>query len=255
MTVLRQFRDRLATPKRVWSPPPLSAPGSTATKAAAAPTDFQRALGRDQLTGLPNRPCFSFLLAGQAALAAQFETELSILVLDWAGYGSAGADREARDQRFAALASRLRGALQRKHDVLGSLGDGRLAAMLVFTDAAGADRVARNLQRAAGDILSTDAASPTPHHPMDSATPVKIFGQFSTAGDADLVLAERAEPADMDAALDIGILNIGLATYCGKGRLDHDALLRAAEQAAVFASLNGGDHISRFEHDGRATDA
>jgi GGDEF domain-containing protein len=252
MMVLRQFRDRLATPRKPLGPPPLAALGSTTAKAAAPTTDFQRALGRDQLTGLPNRPCFSYKLAGQAALATQFETELSVLVLDWAGYAGAGADPEARGKRFAALAAQLRGALQRKHDVLGSLGDGRLAALLAFTDASGADRVARNLQRAARDILQADPSPLTPPPPMDNDPPAKLFGRFSGTLDEDLALDDRAEPGETDAGDNIGILNVGLATYCGKGKLDHSALLRAAEQAASFASLNGGDHITRFDQNGRA---
>jgi GGDEF domain-containing protein len=246
LSALRQFRDRV-TPARPWAQP-ARPPLEPAAPPPRQPVPFQLALGRDQLTGLPNRACFTYLLAAQATLAVQFETELSVLVIDWPGYAASEADQAVRDHRLATLATQLRGALQRKHDVLARLGNGRLAALLPFTDAAGAGRTARNLQQVAAGLLQAEPAPLPSPPPLDDDMPAKQFGRSAGAPDDD------DGPVD-PFALDSGdarynILNIGLTAYCGKGKLDHEVMLRAAEQSAEFASLNGGDHISRSEPDG-----
>jgi GGDEF domain-containing protein len=210
---------------------------------AVAPRDFQQTLGRDEVTGLPNRPRFSHLLAHQAELAQQLQTQLSVLVIDWPGYRRGAGPVPMRKYRLTAIASRLQETLQRKHDVIGSLGDGRLAAMLPFTDASGADRVARNLARAANDILQ-NAASP-PGRPQGIWPADKPFGRGTPEEDAND--AEDAPPHPvLTSASDIELVAVGLASYCGKGPANGERLLQGAEQAALVAVHDTTDRIARF---------
>ncbi len=121
-------------------------PGPPPTPPMPPTTEFQRLLGRDQLTGLPNRACFAHHVALQNTLAGQFETRLSVLVIDWEGHDTPpSTPQDVRNARLAEIAGRLGATLHRPYDMLGSLGRGRFAALLPFTDAPGSEHVARNL--------------------------------------------------------------------------------------------------------------
>jgi diguanylate cyclase (GGDEF)-like protein len=208
MNLLRLMMERLKE-----APPAVVA---ETTAARVPPTlDFQKTLGRDQVTGLPNRPCFAHLTETQSSLASQLEVQLSVLVVAWEGYLAYGREPE-RDRQLIRVAGQLRNGVHRSHDVLGSLGHGQFGVLLPFTDVAGADRVARNLLEAA-QVLAADSG----------AAPV---GNGTTA-----------------AAPDKAGLTIGMACYCGKGKLAEDALLQTAEQAMAFAQMNGGNRMVRFD--------
>jgi diguanylate cyclase (GGDEF)-like protein len=182
--------------------------GHTALPKAAA--DFQKLLGRDQITGLPNRHSFMHLLAQESARAFRAETALSLLLISWDDYdGTAVAARnDTMNLRIAGMARRLRGTLHRQQDILASLGGGRFAAVLPFTDAFGAKTVAENLQAAL-------RAPVLDEHGNDAAAPAAI--------------------------------SIGAATYCGKGLLPETQLLQFAEEALAAARKTGGDRISRYD--------
>jgi diguanylate cyclase (GGDEF)-like protein len=182
--------------------------GHTALPKAAA--DFQKLLGRDQATGLPNRHSFMHLLAQESARAFRAETALSLLLVAWDDYDAAAARLGAAglDARIASIARRLRGTLHRQQDILASLGGGRFAVVLPFTDAFGAKTVAENLQAALRlPVLENDSA--------EAPCPVPI--------------------------------SIGAATYCGKGLLPETQLLHFAEEALASARKTGGDRISRYD--------
>ena len=104
-------------------------------------SDFQKLLGRCQITGLLNRHSFSHLLALDGERAYRAETQLSLLLLQ------CGEEVEV-DSQLASLARRLQGALRRSSDAVASLGGGKFGVLLPFTDALGAAAVARNLQSA-----------------------------------------------------------------------------------------------------------
>ncbi|HTZ71798.1 MAG TPA: GGDEF domain-containing protein [Acetobacteraceae bacterium] len=182
--------------------------GSTALTPAAV--DFQRLLGRDQTTGLPNRHCFMHLLAEESARACRAESPLSLLLVAWDGYESfrtANAERDVH-HTVAAIAKRLRATLKRPGDLLASLGNGRFAVLLAYTDAFGASTVARNVQTALRTAeLSQDGAD------------------------------------DLPAVA----LSIGAATYCGRGLLPESQLLQFAEEALRHAVRAGGDLIRRYD--------
>ena len=123
-----------------------------------AATDFQRLLGRCQITVLLNRHSLAHLLALDSERAYRAETHLSLLLLE--------CDIPANDDaRLAWLGRRLKDSLRRTSDALASLGGGRFAVLLPYTDAFGADAVARNLQaalRSPGiDEVTTDLAAST----------------------------------------------------------------------------------------------
>ena len=176
-------------------------------KAAA---DFQKLLGRDQVTGLPNKHSFMHLLSQESARAFRAETALSLLLISWDDFDAAanGTRPEAMDAQVASIARRLRATLHRQQDILASLGGGRFAAVLPFTDAFGAKTVAENLQ----------AALRTPV--------IEANGQESVATAA---------------------ISIGAATYCGKGLLPETQLLQYAEEALAAARKTGGDKITRYD--------
>jgi diguanylate cyclase (GGDEF)-like protein len=182
--------------------------GTVALPKAAA--DFQKLLGRDQTTGLPNKHSFMHLLAQESTRAYRAETALSLLLIAWDDYDAAAksSNQEALDQLIAGIARRLRGTLHRQQDLLASLGGGRFAAVLPFTDAFGAKTVAENLQ----------AALRTPMLEGD--------GQDNAATAA---------------------ISIGAATYCGKGLLPEAQLLQYAEEALAAARKTGGDKITRYD--------
>lgn len=213
-----------------------AAPAGGAVAAApeqvAAAVDFQKTMGRDRVTGLPHRACFTHVLGLQAQISAQLETRLSVIVLEWPDYAT-DPDLIARDRTLNRIATTLRHTLHRAHDVLGSLGDGRLAAMLPFTDGAGADTVARKLQRAARAAVLGE------HAPVSAALPAELG-----AGEAEAEALDIPQSPDAD---DGPFINVGIAAYNGKGVLEQGALLAAAERAIEYAALNGGERIVRFD--------
>jgi diguanylate cyclase (GGDEF)-like protein len=175
-----------------------------------AAQDFQRLLGRCQVTGLPNRHSFAHLLVQESTRACSAETKLSLLLLQWDGFDtySAAAKPARLDAQLAGLARRLGGELRRSADVLANLGDGRFAVLLPFTDASGAGTVARNLQAAL---------------------------RLPELGDGAEVGANRVS------------VSIGAATYCGKGPLPDDQLMRFAEEALSAARATGGDRVKNYD--------
>lgn len=175
-----------------------------------AAEDFQRLLGRDQVTGLPNRHCFMRLLAEESERAYASEAPLSLLVVAWDNFGEFAAERsqQALDDMQARIARRLRTALRRQSDGLASLGDGRFGVLLPTTDAYGVTVVARNLQR---------AANTQEHDDRGAAASAKLP------------------------------LSIGAATYCGKGLLPGAQLLEFAEEALRNARSTGGDKMMRYD--------
>ena len=201
---------------------PVSVPAPAAPPAPSRP-DFQQALGRDAVTGLPNRACFTYLLGRQCEMAGLLETRLCVLSVRWDGWArkAASLDQAARATSLANAAARLRGGMNRTYDVIGTLADGHFAVMLPFTDGAGANAVARNLQH-----LFSPAAAP-------GAAPDAPPGQLCLAVD-------QAEAARVE-----GGLSIGVAAYGGKGKACELTLLQAAEEASEMAQLDGGDKIIR----------
>ena len=210
------------------------APAASAAPAAAAEPappafDFQKTLGRDQVTGLPNRPCFAHLVTAQSQLAARMEARLSLVIIGWEGYAAPSYSRKARDEVMAGFAAKLRDKLQRAHDMLGSLGDGQFGILLPFTDGAGADMVARRL-RAMLQAAAQQAPVAPPDMELDAAPP--------PGPDETMPEAEPAVPP----------LVVGVATYCGKGKLADDALLATAERALAFALLqHDGERLVRYD--------
>jgi diguanylate cyclase (GGDEF)-like protein len=180
------------------------------TLAPKAAADFQRLLGRDQTTGLPNRHSFMHLLAQETARAFRAETALSLLLVSWDDHETRTGQMEAAamDAHIASIARRLRATLHRQQDILASLGGGRFAVVLPFTDAFGAKTVAENLQAA--------------------------------------LHATVLDAAGNDAGATVPI-SIGAATYCGKGLLPETQLLHFAEEALSAARKTGGDRISRYD--------
>jgi len=204
-----------------------TAPDGTAAAEAVPKVDFQKTLGRDQVTGLPNRPCFAHLAAAQSQLAARLETRLSLVVLGWDEYEHAH-NEAARDAALAVFAARLREKLQRAHDMLGSLGDGLFAVLLPFTDGVGGETVARRLR-----LLL--AAPPQPTVPI-AAEP----SQGGTQGPPTV-------PEVVGPPFIAPRFSVGVATYCGKGPLADDALLAVAERAVAFARMSDGERLVRYD--------
>jgi GGDEF domain-containing protein len=202
--------------------------------------EFQKTQGRDQLTGLPNRPCFTHYLTVQATLAAQLETRLSLLVIDWAGHTAPGVRVDARNRRLSEVADLLRATLRRPHDMLGCLGRGRFAALLPFTDATGAEYVAKNLKSALCVPGQLDAEPP----PVNEAawSEAIMFGKRPVS--ARSLYEEPVAARNPHSAT---TLNIGMASYCGKGPLQPETMLFAAERAADLAALDGATHTVRFD--------
>ncbi len=200
-------------------------------EATSPKLDFQKTLGRDQVTGLPNRPCFAHLAAAQSQLAARMETRVSLIILGWDEYEHA-ADVAARDATLAVFAARLKEKLQRAHDMLGSLGDGMFAVLLPFTDGSGAETVAKRLRM----LLTAPPERP--------ARPVAAPGD----GESDEEL-DGLPPAP-DAAEEPFVpphFSVGVGAYIGKGALPDDALLAVAEKALTFARLNDGERLVRYD--------
>ena len=247
MTILKRLMGRL-------SPPAEDQNQAAAPEQVAAAVDLQKTMGRDRVTGLPHRACFAHVLTLQGQIAARLETRLSVVVLEWPGYAEA-LDPGARDRQLNRLAAALRDRLHRTHDVLGSLGDGRLAAMLPFTDGAGADTVARNLQQAAHAALA-EAPAPAAVQPagLDDAAPSgdergAVAPGAAAADDDHDNFESPGDDHDHDHDPDHGraVVNVGISSYNGKGGLADDGLLKAAERAVAFAAMNGGDRVVRFD--------
>jgi diguanylate cyclase (GGDEF)-like protein len=106
--------------------------------------DFQRLVGRDKVTGLPNRFSFNALLVEQGRYAVASGYRLSLLLIQQDGDAAPALSEEV----FCGLARRLRQLLRRPEDAMASLGAGQLAALLPYTDALGAMTVAKNLKTA-----------------------------------------------------------------------------------------------------------
>jgi diguanylate cyclase (GGDEF)-like protein len=172
--------------------------------------NFQRLLGRDQATGLPNRLSFARLLEQESARASRAEAPLSLILLGWDDYEKYVAWRtpQALDARLADIAKRLRATLRRQADMLGSLGVGRFGVILPATDAFGATIVARNMQEALGKP------------------------------EADMPGGVAAAPLRA---------SIGAASYRGKGPLPDTQLLEFAEAALRDARNAGGNRIRRYD--------
>lgn len=232
--MLAKLRDRLT--QRSAN----AAPAQETPDTALLLAEFKRTMLRDEVTGLPSKSQFTHILARESEMAAQTGTELSVLVVDWPGYRFTTTPG-LRDRRLAGIASHIGEALNRKHDVIARIGEGRLAVVLPFTDAAGADRVAHKIQAAAQVALMSE---PPPAHSvpaLDDVNPTRHFGRG--AGETqDEFISESDKVSWEDAAV-----SIGLSSYCGKGPLTDAALLLAAEQAASFASMNGANQIVRCD--------
>jgi diguanylate cyclase (GGDEF)-like protein len=185
-------------------------PEASQTTLAPSVASFQRLLGRDQLTGLPNRHSFMHVLAQETARAVRAETTLSVLLVAWDGYDAfeTANQQDVVDATLARIARRLRTMLRRRGDIIANLGGGRFAIVLASTDAFGATTVSRNLQNA----------------------------------------LRTPDPRD-DASDDLRniTLSIGAATYCGKGALPDGQLFQFAEEALVNARRHGGSTIQRYD--------
>jgi GGDEF domain-containing protein len=238
MSFLKRLLGRVAPASADRLPP-------AAAEQVAAAVDLQKTMGRDRVTGLPHRACFAYVVTLQGQIAARLETRLSVVVLDWPGYATE-LDPERRDRRLNQLAAGLRDGLQRTHDVLGCIGEGRLAAMLPFTDGAGADTVARNLQRAAQAALAARRATVPAAKPATAPAAEGPDGPTQAppqAADNGTTAPPETEQGEVDGE----IINVGISSYNGKGVLSDDALLKAAERAVAFAAMNGGDRVVRSD--------
>lgn len=192
---------------------PIQAQAAPADPATAEPhqnrpsiPDIQRILGRDQVTGLPNRLGLAHLLADETGRAATANTALSVLLIRLDEVPT--QPRLATRPVMAAVADTLQSALQRPFDRLAWMGAGRFAAILPFTDALGADQVAR---RMAETMAPASAAEHT---------------------------AARCPRST---------LSIGIATYAGRGTIGDTILLQQAEEAESAALAAGGARIVRYD--------
>lgn len=216
--------------------------GAGTLQAAAAGTvpappslDFQKLLGRDEVTGLPNRQAFEHVLGQQAALAERLQTRLGLLVIHCDSYAGFAAVHEisARERHLLALTRRLRGCCRRAYDVLGFLQPGQFAAMLPFTDAAGADAVARNMAHG----LAEPEVEP-------AVAEAARLGYVPLLPDGEAAIARGVALADADG-LGRSALSIGIAVYCGKGPLSAARILAAAEEACRIVQAGGGGRALR----------
>ncbi len=171
--------------------------------------DFQRLLGRDQVTGLPNRQAFMHILAAESRRAHDASMPLSLLLISLEGLPEFDeATQRKRDQtQLAAAVARIHGALYRVMDQMACLSPGRLAVVLPFTDALGADVVAHRISEALRRVGELGEAS------------IGLWGEAC----------------------------IGAATYAGKGVLPEAHLLECALSAESTARKKGGDHMARFD--------
>jgi diguanylate cyclase (GGDEF)-like protein len=197
---------------------PVALPNSAVLQSAMAKSpgeqNFQKLLGRDQVTGLPNRHSFIRLLALESERAVLASTPVTLLVVDWIGYAQ-DADHHPEvlvESALNDLANCLRGVLRRQLDVLASLGQGKFALLLPATDAFGGDAVAKAAMAAILPEATGELAD-------DGEAPVKI----------------------------------GCATYRGKGGLSATALLEWAEEAVQNARKTQRQSIRHYDPTGKAT--
>lgn len=167
--------------------------------------DIQRILGRDQATGLPNRLGLAHLLADEAGRATVANTPLSVLTIRLDTPPT--QPRLATRPVMASVADTLQSALMRPFDRLAWMGPGRFAAVLPFTDALGADLVARRM----------------------------VAAMSPPAAEHSVARCPRAT------------LSIGVATYGGRGAASDTLLLQQAEQAEAAAAASGGARVTRYD--------
>jgi diguanylate cyclase (GGDEF)-like protein len=236
--MLAKLKGRFGPRAAAATPAPAEAPAAP-DPALQQLADFKRTMVRDEVTGLPNRAQFIHILAQESETAARTGTELSVLVVDWPGYRFTTTPG-LRDRRLAGIAARIGEALNRKHDAIARIGEGRLAVVLPFTDAPGADRVGRKIQDAAQEALLTEPPRAHAVPAFEDEAPSRNFGRGLSDDDDEVADGDKIGWQDAN-------VSIGLSSYCGKGPLTDDALLKAAEQAASFASMNGGNQIVRCD--------
>jgi GGDEF domain-containing protein len=210
LLIKRGMAQNLATAKAL-------ARAETAEKpveAAAAPAaeDFQRLLGRDQITGLPNRHGFMHILAEESRRAHDAAMPLSLVLISIEGLPEEDFAwaRQKRLMQLSACASAIRRSLYRVMDQMACLSPARLAVLLPFTDARGADVVARKIAQ---------------------------------------VLRPEGDPAE-EGTMQLGSWAqacIGTATYSGKGALPATYLFECALEAETSARKAGGNRIARFD--------
>jgi GGDEF domain-containing protein len=177
-----------------------------------AAEDFQRLLGRDQITGLPNRHGFMHILAEESRRAHDAAMPLSLVLISIEGLPEEDFAwaREKRLMQLSACASAIRRSLYRVMDQMACLSPARLAVLLPFTDALGADVVARKIAQ---------------------------------------VLRPEGDPAE-EGTMQLGSWAqacIGTATYSGKGALPATYLFECALEAETSARKAGGNRIARFD--------
>jgi diguanylate cyclase (GGDEF)-like protein len=179
-----------------------------------ADQDFRRLLGRDQITGLPNRHSFMRLLALESERAVLAAAPLTLLLVAWIGHEEHVDDhlRAAADAALGDLAKCLSSTLRRRLDVIASLGYGNFGLLLPATDAYGGDAVAKTVVAAILRDHFGDEAAP-------AESPVKI----------------------------------GCATYRGKGPLAENDLLEFAEEALRHVRATPNQCIRHYDPTGKAT--
>jgi len=197
-------------------PSPIAAAADAVAPELAPPVpqavqDFQRLLGRDQVTGLPNKPGFLRILAEESQRAVRAQAPLGLLILTVDDLqGVIAANRPVPEpQLLAELGDTIRNCLRRQSDQLACLAPGRFAVLLPFTDALGATAAARNIANALAPL-------------------------------------EEAEDGMMRRG-PTATLSIGLAAYPGRGLLPETQLLQNAEEAEAAARRTGGNKISRYD--------
>jgi GGDEF domain-containing protein len=179
--------------------------------------DFRRLLGRDPITGLPSRHGFMHILAAESLRAHGAAMPLSLILVSIEGLPEADepyAQKHAQTQ-LSAAATAIRLTLYRVMDQMACLSPERLAILLPFTDALGADRVAHKIR----DCLRT-TADPS------------------------------AEPDDEAPRTQVGVWAhacIGVASYGGKGLLPDTQLLEWAMEAESTARRKSSERMSRYD--------
>jgi GGDEF domain-containing protein len=190
------------------------APGlAAAASEPVAAEDFRRLLGRDPITGLPSRHGFMHILASESLRAHGAAMPLSLILVSIEGVPEADepyAQKHAQAQ-LSAAANAIRRTLYRVMDQMACLSPERLAILLPFTDALGADRVAHKILE---------------------------------------VLRRAAEPEEEAPRAPVGAWAhacIGVASYAGKGLLPDTQLLEWAMEAESTARRKSSERMSRYD--------
>ena len=193
----------------VGTPPAALAP-AVSPAVPQAVQDFQRLLGRDQVTGLPNRPGFLGILAEESLRAVRAQSPLALLLISVDALPDllAAEAPMPESKTLSTIAETIRRCLRRQSDQIACLAPGRFAVLLPHTDALGATAAARNIATAFAPAASGEATV-------------------------------RRCPA--------ATLSIGLAAYPGRGILPESRLLQHAEEAESTARKNGGNRITRYD--------